>query len=309
MGRLELLSWLNKLLDADFSKIDHLGDGRAYLQVMDAIFPGKVPLASFAASTTASSARKEDREDRVKRLELLQRVMDACEVRKEVPIQKLANCRFADNCEFLQWIFDFLHRTYPDANLQYPKIAAKRREQGLRSKPGRRQKQGGSGRGPAGRARRRPPPVPASGRPQPGPAPSAAAEVGAATATATATAPLDSANEAQASGVLGAAAMNEALAPAAAAGGVREEVEAETLELDQLISLLEEQLTSRLLSQKILEEDISSARQDRDFYYEALRRVERALCLLPESERSSASSQTAADLLDILYQSEDIYKE
>ena len=38
LGRLELLAWVNSLLESDYSKVEHLGDGVAYLQVLDAVF-------------------------------------------------------------------------------------------------------------------------------------------------------------------------------------------------------------------------------------------------------------------------------
>jgi hypothetical protein len=37
-GRLELLAWLNDFLETDYSKVEHLGDGIAYCQVIDALY-------------------------------------------------------------------------------------------------------------------------------------------------------------------------------------------------------------------------------------------------------------------------------
>lgn len=48
MGRLALLSWLNELLESDYSRVEHLQDGIAFAQIFDALFPGKVVHTSIA---------------------------------------------------------------------------------------------------------------------------------------------------------------------------------------------------------------------------------------------------------------------
>lgn len=44
LGRLELLAWLNDLVEADYPKVEMCSDGIAYCQVMDALHPSQVPL-------------------------------------------------------------------------------------------------------------------------------------------------------------------------------------------------------------------------------------------------------------------------
>lgn len=45
LGRLELLAWLNELVETDYPKVEMCSDGIAYCQVLDAIHPGgTVPL-------------------------------------------------------------------------------------------------------------------------------------------------------------------------------------------------------------------------------------------------------------------------
>jgi len=39
LGRLELLSWLNDLVESDYPKIETCCDGIAYCQIIDAISP------------------------------------------------------------------------------------------------------------------------------------------------------------------------------------------------------------------------------------------------------------------------------
>ena len=42
MGRLQMLEWLNAFLESDYSRVEHLKDGIAFAQVLDAVNPGKV---------------------------------------------------------------------------------------------------------------------------------------------------------------------------------------------------------------------------------------------------------------------------
>ena len=39
LGRLELLAWINDIIDADYPKIETLSDGIAYCQLLDYLKP------------------------------------------------------------------------------------------------------------------------------------------------------------------------------------------------------------------------------------------------------------------------------
>ena len=41
LGRLELLAWVNDLIDTDYPKIETLSDGIAYCQILDSMFPNQ----------------------------------------------------------------------------------------------------------------------------------------------------------------------------------------------------------------------------------------------------------------------------
>lgn len=43
-GKNELLGWINGLLKLNFEKIENLGTGAAYCQVLDILFPGEISL-------------------------------------------------------------------------------------------------------------------------------------------------------------------------------------------------------------------------------------------------------------------------
>lgn len=39
LGRLELLAWVNEVIDADYPKVENCSDGIAYCQIVDSMFP------------------------------------------------------------------------------------------------------------------------------------------------------------------------------------------------------------------------------------------------------------------------------
>ncbi|CEG48310.1 microtubule-associated rp eb family [Plasmopara halstedii] len=86
IGRLELLAWLNEFLQTDYTKIEHLADGIAYCQIFNTIYPGKVNLKRLNLH-----ARTETENER--NLKVLRCAFHLCDVRKEIPIPKLARDR------------------------------------------------------------------------------------------------------------------------------------------------------------------------------------------------------------------------
>ena len=58
LGRWELLAWLNDFLRLDYHKIEELSDAVAFCHLLDAVFPGKVPInrLNFSAKTHSERA-------------------------------------------------------------------------------------------------------------------------------------------------------------------------------------------------------------------------------------------------------------
>lgn len=123
IGRLELLAWLNEFLQTDYTKIEHLADGIAYCQIFDALYPGKINLQrlNFQARTETEYEHN---------FKVLRRTFHRCDIRKEIPARKLVQGIFQEHFEFLHWIHDYVHRTYPDAVRSYHGF--ERRQEALR---------------------------------------------------------------------------------------------------------------------------------------------------------------------------------
>ena len=56
LGRAELLEWLNSAVEADYTKIEQLADGVAYMQLLDAAFPKSVSLVQLNCNASLFSS-------------------------------------------------------------------------------------------------------------------------------------------------------------------------------------------------------------------------------------------------------------
>jgi len=105
VGRVELLNWLNDFLQLDYKKVEQVCTGAAYCQLMDAMYPGKVPLSkvNFGAKFEY---------EYLKNFGILQQVFDKVGIDKRIDVNILVKGKFQDNLEFLQWMkkyFDMHH--------------------------------------------------------------------------------------------------------------------------------------------------------------------------------------------------------
>jgi RP/EB family microtubule-associated protein len=79
------------------TKIEQLGSGAAYCQLIDVVHPGKVALAKV-------NWRARSDFEFVANLKLLQNAFDRAGVKKHVDVERLARAKYADNLEFAQWL-------------------------------------------------------------------------------------------------------------------------------------------------------------------------------------------------------------
>lgn len=98
-SRSDLIQWLNALLQLNITKIETLGSGAAYCQVIDSIY-GDVPV-----SRVKFNAKQEY--EYMTNFKVLQDSFKKHKIDKVIPVQGLMKCKMQDNLEFCQWLKKF----------------------------------------------------------------------------------------------------------------------------------------------------------------------------------------------------------
>jgi len=125
----ELLQWLQQDFSINIQEIEQCGSGAIYVQIMDRLFPGVVPMSKVRWSTKQSH-------EAIHNYKLLQAAFDKCNIKKNIEVEKLMKCKCQDNLEFLQWmkgIYD-RYQMKPDAASKAPGYSYdpyRRRELGM----------------------------------------------------------------------------------------------------------------------------------------------------------------------------------
>ncbi|KAJ3249640.1 hypothetical protein HDU77_007651 [Chytriomyces hyalinus] len=97
--------------------------GSAFCQMIDSIY-GTVPLTRVKFETKSEY-------DYISNYKILQGVFNKHKIERNIPIDKLVKCRYADNLEFLQWMKKYWDTYYPGGEYN----AQQRREMAMKPKP------------------------------------------------------------------------------------------------------------------------------------------------------------------------------
>ncbi|KAJ9059592.1 microtubule integrity protein mal3 [Entomophthora muscae] len=103
-GRVELLMWLNELLQLSYTKLEEAGTGAAYCQILDSVY-GDIPLTRVRFNATLEH-------EFITNYKILQQCFDKHKIKKEIPVQKLIKKQFADNYDFMSWMKRFWEQNY-----------------------------------------------------------------------------------------------------------------------------------------------------------------------------------------------------
>jgi RP/EB family microtubule-associated protein len=107
LGRSELLNWVNKTVESDYIKIEDLSDGVGFCQIIDAFFKN----VSKDMNNLKLNAINEI-ELKQKNLCLLNSLLGKAGCIKQIDPNKLSKGLFSINLEFLQYLFDFIYKTF-----------------------------------------------------------------------------------------------------------------------------------------------------------------------------------------------------
>ena len=107
LGRSELLSWINKTAECEYLKVEDLSDGVGFCQIIEAFFKG----VSHELNTLKFMAIN-DIEQKQKNLLIFNVILGKAGCPRQIDPIKMSKGIFSLNLEFLQYLFDFLYKTF-----------------------------------------------------------------------------------------------------------------------------------------------------------------------------------------------------
>ncbi|XBW38566.1 hypothetical protein QEN19_004154 [Hanseniaspora menglaensis] len=129
ISRQQFLNWINDILSLNFTKIEDLGPGSGYLQLldyinvtmhqneslpmnqvywtMDVIFEDNLVNAENKRLKIIKNPQLAGKEQMMANYKLLQKWFQELKITKNIPIEKLVMCKFQNNLEFAQWLFKY----------------------------------------------------------------------------------------------------------------------------------------------------------------------------------------------------------
>jgi hypothetical protein len=107
LGRSELLSWINKTVESEYLKVEDLSDGVGFCQIIEAFFKG----ISHELNTLKFNAIN-DIEQKQKNLSIFNVILGKAGCPRQIDPIKMSRGIFSLNLEFLQYLFDFLYKTF-----------------------------------------------------------------------------------------------------------------------------------------------------------------------------------------------------
>ena len=75
----ELLHWINTMLELDVQKVQQLGTGAVYCQLLDMMYPGKITMSRV-------NWRAKNEWEFIQNLKILQGSFEKCQIKKHIEI-------------------------------------------------------------------------------------------------------------------------------------------------------------------------------------------------------------------------------
>lgn len=259
VGRAELLEWVNNLLQLNYDKVEDTSNGAAFCQVIDAIHPGTVNLGRVNYNAVSEA-------EMVENYKILQDSFDKNGITQYIDVPTLCKGKYMAALELFQWI----HGYYEQVNQNPDYDAVARRRQTHCKEPNER---GRINKKPAGMAKR------SNGLPkQKPPANANKVRVGAIPGTT------------EAKQAKTAAPKPVRQNPPAAKPDRVPKTEAAAVD-PSAMAKLKSKITE-------LQDEVTQMNQERDFYYEKLRKIE-DFC------QENEDNEIVKQILEILYEADE----
>ena len=106
VGRGELISWINELLQLNYTKVEDTANGAAFCQVIDAIHPGTVALGRVKFDAYQAP-------DIINNYKVLQEAFDKNAIKQYIDVDTLVKGKYMAALELFQWIHGYYQQTEP----------------------------------------------------------------------------------------------------------------------------------------------------------------------------------------------------
>ena len=268
VGRAELLEWVNQLLGIDYDKVEDMANGAAFCQIIDAIHPGTVSLGrvNYNAVTEA---------EMVENYKILQDAFAKNSITQYIDVATLCKGKYMAALELFQWIHGYYEQMggNPDYDGPGRRRQTKCKDPTARGRPNQK---------PAGMAKRK------GGIPL-APSGKTGTKIGGIPGTQearqTQAAPIPKARPAKKP------AEEEKRAPARGARQDKQAPGGQDPGQAREIKNLKKQVSD-------LQEEVEQMNQERDFYYEKLRKIE-DFC------QDNEDDDLIKQILEILYEADE----
>jgi RP/EB family microtubule-associated protein len=119
-GRHEMVDWVNSIVQLDYSHVDDCANGAAFCQILDATYPGSVPLWRVHFGATLQHQMFDN-------YKVLQECLAKNGIGKDTDVGALSAGRMKGTREVLQWLYAFYtsHAPHPPTT---PRRAAGRKK-------------------------------------------------------------------------------------------------------------------------------------------------------------------------------------
>ena len=107
LGRSELLNWLNKTVESEYLKVEDLSDGVGFCQIIEAFYKG----CSHEINTLKLNSIN-DNEQKQKNLSTFNVILGKAGCPRQIDPIKMSKGLFSLNLEFLQYLWDFLYKSF-----------------------------------------------------------------------------------------------------------------------------------------------------------------------------------------------------
>mmetsp|Transcript_1223 Transcript_1223/g.1874 ORF Transcript_1223/g.1874 Transcript_1223/m.1874 type:complete len:379 (+) Transcript_1223:57-1193(+) len=122
-SRKDILDWLNTTLELKLTKIEQTASGAVACQIIEYVFPGSIPMHRVDWEARSDF-------EFIQNYKLLQAAFTKHRIQRHVDVDKLIRAKYQDNLEFMQWLKAFFDQAAPRFREGYDPVATRAKGKG-----------------------------------------------------------------------------------------------------------------------------------------------------------------------------------